>query len=385
MLQTRYSVIKTSGAGFTGQLEELFDAFKPGNKVVRLVLFGNPSGCEEYRANLGQIKNAVHRYFGDQPPVYSYIAQPPLDGNRLTMEIVEIVPEVSMQFFYGSKNGTPYITVKTDCVKYLFVGGLKADSPGLGLREQADEIFARLDQILNIEGMPISSIVRQWNYIEQILAIKNGRQHYQEFNDSRSLFYHQTTFENGYPAATGVGASCAGVVVDLDALHPLRHDVRIVSLNNSLQVPAHAYSPSVLLGEDDRKTGQKFTPKFERGKAILYGNKGFIYISGTAAIRGEKSLNDASVEEQTRMTLENIQYLISNENLAKEGINDVESVRLCSLRIYLKENHYYDQAKKIVEEIYHGLPAVYLKGDVCRDELLVEIEGAATFNLLTKL
>ena len=260
----------------------------------------------------------------------------------------------------------------------MFVSGLRADFPGLDLREQADAIFSGLDEILRLEEIPISSIIRQWNYIEQILAITNGRQHYQEFNDSRSLFYNKTTFGNGYPAATGVGTGCAGVVIDLEVLHPLQADVKVVSLNNDLQVPAHSYSPCVLLGDDDRKTGQKSTPKFERGKIILYGDKGHLYISGTAAIRGEISMKDAGIEEQTRMTLENIEHLISKKNLAEAGIIDVTDVSLRSLRIYLKEENFYKPAKKIVEELYDGLPAVYLKGDVCREELLVEIEGFAT-------
>lgn len=381
MLQTKYSYIKAQDTGFNEQLEQLFVGYKPNGYTLRLVFFGNPSSCGEYIANLDQIRNTVHRYFSSEPPVFSYIAQPPLGGGCLAMEAVEVLPDPGLQFVYGSFGGTPYITIVAGGVKYLFIGGLRAISPGLGVREQADEIFDRLDQILNIEGMPISSIVRQWNYIENILAIKNGRQHYQEFNDSRSQFYNKTTFVNGYPAATGVGASCAGVIVDLDALHPLRHDVRVVSLNNSMQVPAHGYSASVLPGENDWETGRKSTPKFERGKVIVDGNKGYIYISGTAAIRGEKSINGASLEEQTRTTLENIQYLISDENLAKAGIYDVESVRFCSLRIYLKENHFYDQVKKIVEELFCGLPAVYLKGDVCRHELLVEIEGFAFVDL----
>lgn len=101
------------------------------------------------------------------------------------------------------------------------------------------------------------------------------------------------------------------MVIDLEALHFLQADVKVIPLNNDLQVPAHANSPCVLLGDDDRKTGKKSTPKFERGKIILYGDKGHVFISGTAAIRGEVSMKDAGIEEQTRMTLENIQYLTS--------------------------------------------------------------------------
>jgi len=378
MLKTKYSYIKARGAGFSEQLDQLFAVFKPDGFAVRLVFFGDPSCCEEYKAHLDQIARSVRRYFGNKPPVFSYVAQPPLGGGSLAMEAVEVIPGGPAQLAYGRWDGTPYVTLEAGGIKHLFVSGLRADTPRLGIREQADAIFSRLDEILRIEEMPISSIVRQWNYVEQILAITNRRQHYQEFNDSRSLFYNKTTFGNGYPAATGVGTSCAGVVIDVEALHPLQADVKVIPLNNDLQVPAHAYSPCVLLGDDDRKTGKKTTPKFERGKVVLYGDRGHVYISGTAAIRGEISMKDAGIEEQTRMTLENIEHLISKENLAEAGIEDLTNVSLCSLRIYLKDEYFYKQAKWIVEEQYAGLPAVYLKGDVCREELLVEIEGFAT-------
>ena len=361
----------------------MFAAFKPNGNTIRLVFFGRPANDEEYLQHLQLISREVGGQFGDQPPVFSYIAQPPLAGAQLAMEVVEIMPENGTTIQYRKRRDVPYIIAESRTCKKLYLSGLQADSLKMTIREQADDIFSRLEDILYHENMPISSIVRQWNYIEQIVKEVDGYQHYQEFNDSRTLFYNKTSWHNGYPAATGVGTSCGGVVVDLDAMQSNGSDIEVVALNNHLQVAAHAYSPNVLVGKEDGQLGRKTTPKFERAKLIHCGNKGVIYVSGTAAIRGEMSLYEVGIEEQTKITLENIEHLLSKEKLENARISDGTCSRLSSVRVYLKEARFYEPAKKIIEEHYPGLPAVYLMADVCRDELLVEIEGFALLDFRT--
>ena len=144
-----------------------------------------------------------------------------------------------------------------------------------------------------------------------------------------------------------------------------------------MQVPAHDYSDAVLIAAKDEKCGSVTTPKFERGKLVLSGTEGTIYISGTAAIRGEMSLKNMGIGEQTRITLENIEHLISEETLANSGAGVFGKVEISSLRIYLKEESFFEPCKRIIDDNYPGVPAVYLKADICREELLVEIEGLA--------
>lgn len=374
------SYIKGQGISIEEQLANIFSVYKQKGLTIRLVFFGNPLNNKEYLTHLGLITLSVHQNFGDESPVFSYVAQPPTEGNQLVMEVVEIFPDRDTKVYYKQRKDIPYIIIESSKTKKLLLGGVKAGSMELSIRKQSDEIFSKLEEIFSFEKMPVFSIIRQWNYIEQIVKKADGHQNYQEFNDSRTHFYNKTTWENGYPAATGVGTCCGGVMIDLEALHSDDPDINIVALNNSLQVPAHAYSPCVLIGKEDEKTGQKTTPKFERAKLVRNGKKGIIYVSGTAAIRGEMSLKNVGIEEQTRITLENIEHLISNGTLVDAGIENVAGTRLCSLRVYLKEEHFFESAKKIIDGKYAVLPSVYLKGDVCREELLVEIEGFASLD-----
>ena len=378
MMDTDLQYINGRGATFEQELSHIFSVYKQEKLPLRLVFFGNAAGNQEYMEHLEMITRAVNGYFGDETPVFSYVAQPPLEGCRLVMEVAGMVPGNGSQVFYKRSGEIPYIVIESAEARRLLLGGVRDNNPLHGTGEQSDRIFSAIGSILKAESMPVSSIIRQWNYIEKIVKTAGGQQNYQDFNDSRSRFYNGAAWVNGYPAATGVGTSCGGVMIDLEAFCPVADGTEILPLNNSLQVAAHAYSPVVLIGREDEKTGKKTTPKFERAKLVHNGNRGLVYISGTAAIRGELSLVDVGVGEQTRITLENIEHLISDKTLGDAGIEGVEDATIFSMRVYLKEESFLDRAREIIGEKYSGTPAVYLKADVCRDELLVEIEGFAS-------
>ena len=195
-----------TGNTFEEQLKNLFLHYKPENVPVRLVFFGKASSCPEYQLHVRNITQFVHERFGNQAPVFSYVAQPPMDESHLVMEVMEIKPgSDTTVVFKNAPDLAPYIIVETPEVKWLFVGGVMADSLDKSITKQSDAIFSILESIFQVEEMPVSSIVRQWNYIEKIVKTEDGHQNYQDFNNSRSRFYSKATWKNGYPAATGVG------------------------------------------------------------------------------------------------------------------------------------------------------------------------------------
>jgi enamine deaminase RidA (YjgF/YER057c/UK114 family) len=372
-----FNYITGQGFSFEEQLEHLFENYIPKGDPIRLVFFGNPLDRTEYLLHQEMIINGLHKKFGKRPPVFTYVAQPPIEKLQLAMEVFELKNGDDTQIIYKQKDDLPYIIVQTDEMKALFFGGAMGSKSDESIQIQSELIFSGLEEIFMLEKMPISSIVRQWNYIEQITHLKGGNQNYQNFNDARSHFYQKTKWSEGFPAATGIGISFGGVIIDLDAIYTNGSGIKIIPLNNTLQVPAHGYSHSVLIGPGEGAGIQLTTPKFERAKVVLFDKEGVIYISGTAAIRGEMSLMDKGIEEQTRITLENIEHLISPETLAGSGAGPFGKIEITSLRIYLKEESFFKPCKRIVDDKYAGVPAVYLKADICREELLVEIEGLA--------
>jgi len=140
-------------------------------------------------------------------------------------------------------------------------------------------------------------------------------------------------------------------------------DVRVAPLSNPRQTDAHRYSGGMLVGESLPKLGNKSTPKFERAKIVTRGDVKTVFVSGTAAIVGERSVAPGDVEAQTRTTIDNIAALIGD-------------ARLSRLRAYVKRPGDLPSVRRICEAAFGPIPAVYVQADVCRDELLVELEGA---------
>ena len=103
------------------------------------------------------------------------------------------------------------------------------------------------------------------------------------YTSVRTAFYAGSDWSNGYPAATGIGMNMGGVLIDVDAAMFHTPDVFATPIDNKLQVAAHAYSEQVLEEARQKKT----TPKFERAKSMTFRERRLVYISGTAAIRGE--------------------------------------------------------------------------------------------------
>jgi spore coat polysaccharide biosynthesis protein SpsF (cytidylyltransferase family) len=100
-------------------------------------------------------------------------------------------------------------------------------------------------------------------------------------------------------------------------------------------------------------------------------------VSGTAAIRGEQSEETHSAQQQTITTIENIKHLTSTENLVRYGCSP-HKLQYRQIRVFIKRKEDYEEVKSVVEKAYPQVEVVYTLADVCRSELLVEIEGILT-------
>lgn len=365
---------------FEQMVDDLLKECSGRGTVIRLIFFGRPEDNEMYSRRLEVIRRKVRDLFGEAVPAVSYVAQRPLVGD-LVLEVYKIDPDSKTEIAYYQQGKINYLEIEDSEHKELVLGGIQGEQLEAAIKEQADEAFKTIKQILYIHNYDKEAIVRQWNYIERITAFQGEHQHYQDFNDSRSHFYAGAAWKQGYPAATGIGTQLGGILIDLNVVQAKRESFRYVPLDNELQVAAHAYSQKVLLGHEDEVFKEKTTPKFERAKAVLGEEKGMVYISGTAAIRGEQSLEGVGVLVQTGITMENIKFLISENNLNKHGIFPASEPRIEMLRVYLKNPGDVTTVKVYMEHLFTGIPISYLLADICREELLVEIEGIASFPL----
>jgi enamine deaminase RidA (YjgF/YER057c/UK114 family) len=343
-----------------GQLDQINE----GKKIFKLNFFADTSSDNSYH----ELQVIINELLSDRfttPVIKSVIAQPPLTCKVL----VEA-------FYYDDSSWNSFYIPGQNSIAMLFrregteilIGNIQAAS-GKSCRENAEFAFSTFKNLLKSNGFPVNSIVRQWNYVEDILGFDDNKQRYQEFNNVRSDFYADYFDITGYPAATGIGMNRGGVIIEFIAINS--NIANSVPVDNPSQVPAHDYSGNVLAGDDFTR---KETPKFERARYLeLFGNK-LLLISGTASIRGEKTVGINDPAEQTRVTIENIKRLYSPLVLSRFSDNNIEPVYGHS-RVYVKNRKDFSAIKKTFKSYFGDLPVVYIIADICRDDLLVEIEG----------
>jgi enamine deaminase RidA (YjgF/YER057c/UK114 family) len=113
--------------------------------------------------------------------------------------------------------------------------------------------------------------------------------------------------------------------------------------------------------------------------AVVAGSTATIFVSGTASITDSTSRHLDDVEAQTRQTLDNIESLISAGNFARHGMSGLGATLadLAQVRVYIKRQSDYEKTRAVCEGRLGELPIIYAVADVCRPELLVEVEGVA--------
>jgi enamine deaminase RidA (YjgF/YER057c/UK114 family) len=332
---------------------------------IRIVFFVNARNNSDYQDILNCIRNLIGQSKLSAVP-FSVVSQAPYD-TPICMEVEW--PEKNTKVEYKKVEGISYALLhNSDCLQ-LIASGIGLSLNNKETANQYAAAFESLKNILAAEGMSFQHIVRQWNYIAGILANENQSQHYQTFNDVRTHYYNTVEFDKGYPAATGIGENVGNVCIDVIAV---KGNVSIVPIKNPGQIDAHHYDADVLKESNLIEGLHKSTPKFERAK---YCN-GRIYISGTASIIGQKTVCLNDVEGQTDVTLDNIEALISNDNLCLHEIKN-QRINLLYLRLYVARNEYFKPSLKLIEARYPDIPVIAVVADVCRNDLLVEIEGIA--------
>lgn len=360
MIKLQHNILKlNSNTEFKDLILQAFATLKQPNRIVRLTIFYPISDNRIYTEYLELLNRKAKELLETKFPNINLVAQQPLDAQMAIEYSWVEEPEAILERKTYKEN--TYTVVHHEQHKELFLPAIQANLDHT-IKQQSDAIFHQIKDILKIEEFEIHSIYRQWNYIEQITESQNDYQNYQQFNDSRSEFYAHSLWKYGYPAATGIGAQAGGVLVECMATNRFEN---LVPIQNPDQIDAHIYTSEVLIGEQQGQT----TPKFERAK--LYDDK--LYISGTAAILGEKSEALDSPEEQTLLTLKNIERLANSPVVKQQQNKDFHKALAC--RAYIKHTPHYSTIAQTYATVLPNTDCIFLHADVCREELLIEIEA----------
>ncbi|HUV01364.1 MAG TPA: hypothetical protein VMW32_10410 [Bacteroidales bacterium] len=355
-------------------LEQIVKTTSAGFRPLKLNIYTDLHDYQTYIVFRQKIAESVKRAFGDESPAFNVTVHPPEEPWKIVVEALFVL---SVRTVIKTKylNSVPYVVLETESVKEVWGAGLGSDLYQYDTRKAAEKAFDQMVGILENEKMSLNHLVRQWNYIGNILKVKEEFQNYQIFNEVRSEYYQKYRTVKGFPAATGVGMRLGGVILDFCAV-AARESVRIVPIDNPNQVNAYDYGQQVLKGMAGKGQSVKHPPQFERALLLVNNQFATLYISGTASIIGQETIGRGDVEEQTIVTIENIKKMADTE-----GINQLlgglilYSSRFSLVRVYIKNRNDFGIVKAVCEEHFPDVPAVYILADVCRDDLLTEIEA----------
>lgn len=214
--------------------------------------------------------------------------------------------------------------------------------------------YSRIDEFLAAQGY--AHLLRIWNYFPNIHAGPGDAERYRQFCVGRyRAMSRRADFEQRLCATTVIGTEGAELLISF-----LASKTPGVAVENPRQVPAYRYP---------REHSPK-SPSFAR--ATLCGN--LLLVSGTASIVGHTTRHAGNAPAQMQEILANLRSLLDHST--HTHFADAGAWQPRALRLYVRDRADAARAEQALQRLAAGHCAIaVLQGDICREELLVEVEG----------
>lgn len=235
-----------------------------------------------------------------------------------------------------------------------------ASDTGSPLQAASRAAYERIFSMLGKKGFPYP--LRFWNYMADINGVSHQLERYLQFNLGRQ----QAFAARGKDAANNLPAACAlGMAGGPLTVAFLAGRAPSLPIENPRQISAYDYPPQY---------GPR-SPLFSRASVASVANTRMLFLSGTASIVGHATLHAGDVTAQTEESLRNIAAV-----LAAAGSRTGAACEPADLDyiVYIRHAADFATVRDVLERhLGADLKAWYVEADICRADLLVEIEGAA--------
>jgi chorismate lyase/3-hydroxybenzoate synthase len=265
--------------------------------------------------------------------------------------------------------GQPVHAVRKECFAAAMTEDMAAawvtfdEQPGVSFEHTTYDAYRRLLSELQEFGYP--HLLRAWNYFPAINKDQDGLERYQRFTVGRYEAFAEmlSDFPLTVPAGTAVGtASGPLTILVLAGVQPGIH------LGNPRQVNAYEYPAHY---------GPR-SPSFARATSCRMGDDRHLYIAGTASVVGHATRHIGLPLEQTRETVENLKSLLHHAD-DMTGAHFGAQPRQSIFKVYVRHSDDLPLIRKSLALASLSMDqCLFLQGDLCRRDLLVEIEGFIT-------
>ena len=232
-----------------------------------------------------------------------------------------------------------------------------------GIREAARQGYAALDEFL--ARSPHHWPLKIWNHIPGINDGEGDDECYRQFCVGRAEalaagFGDQPPM----PAATAIGVAREERTLQI---YFLAGALPGLNVENPRQLHAWQYP---------RRYGPR-SPLFSRGTMVELGERRQILISGTASVVGHETHHRDDVRRQAMESWRNVRSLVAEAHRLLDHA-DRNLLDLELLKVYLRDANQLDTVRDTLSRLLpEDVPVLYLAGDVCRSDLLTEIDGIA--------
>ena len=229
----------------------------------------------------------------------------------------------------------------------------------LPIEESVYRAYRRIGEFVAARGYP--ELWRVWHYLGEINEGEGDAERYRQFcaGRYRALDDH-AGFEMRLPAASAIGSHGGGLtLIAMAGKRPGRQ------VENPRQVSAFRYPRSYGLR----------SPSFSRATLLPWADGPRLLVSGTASIVGHATACAGDTVGQLRQTASNLQALLAHAVQTQLPGRHPDEFRAESYSVYLRHQEDLPLVQPLLGELFGDTPLQLLAGDICRGELLIEVEA----------
>lgn len=308
--------------------------------VVRHEIFGPTAMCQEI------LRSLQHTIPGFDWPVM-WIGNNANASDISGMHVFAIAG-VPVDTVY--KDGVPIGRVFDDAqARHCLLSGLKPANPSASQPAQCKQVFRSLESALSETGMNLADVARTWFFLHDIHSW------YGEFNHARIEFFQEKKFfDHSLPASTGIGtynSANAAIIGGAWAVQPVNGSVLISEVTSPLQCASMEYGSA-----------------FSRAVLVDTLSCRRLLISGTASIGPDgHSAHIGDPRRQIVLTMEVVRAI-----LVSRGFDFLDVTRATAYFKDIVDTRIFGDWR--TEHNLEFLPLIEVQADICRPELLFEIE-----------
>lgn len=334
------------------QAEELFSAIagvldSKNAKIIQERIFGT----EEIFDVVSPIREKAYSSFNDSVAPTWLVTPEGINGKIAGIQVHALSGDYQIEILRYEGKDCGRIVQLPDHRKYLTLNSISCVQAGKNV-EQALQMLQKAEAILKQAGTDMFSVARTWMWLKDILTW------YDPFNSVRNQFFAERGLigeglTRKIPASTGIGVRASSSVMCAMDL------VSVFGPGSSIE-----YFDVT----DTQKSAHDYGSAFSRATKTTTAAGQTVFVSGTASIDAEgNTIHIGDAEMQIQATVENVRIALKETNCSDDNI--VQAIAYCKTA---------EVEKLFCRKWSHlSYPHFTVITDVCRDDLLFEIEATA--------